>query len=246
MAVRHPLFAHRGRHYLTGIGPHDELALLEDAIGHHFSDRELLAEALTHSSAGGQLRSYERLEFLGDRVLGLVLATYFHAHCPKDDEGQLSLRFHAAARQSTLAAVARDLGLATYIAAQAGMDVGSNESVLSDVVESLVAAIYLDGGLEPVRKLVLAKWPLDAAAPALGEKDAKSRLQEYAMSKGLALPAYSLLSREGPDHAPMMTYAVRLDGHGEETATAGARKQAEQMAASRLLARIEGKGENDG
>jgi len=246
VAVRHSLFAHRGRHYLTGTGPHDDLAVLEDAIGHHFSERALLAEALTHSSASVKLQSYERLEFLGDRVLGLVLATYFHAHCPQDDEGQLSLRFHAAARQSTLAAVARDLDLAAYISAQSGMDVGSNESVLSDVVESVVAAIYLDGGLEPVRQLVLARWPLDAAAPAQEEKDAKSRLQEYAMSKGLALPAYSLLSREGPDHAPMMTYAVSLDGHGEETATAGARKQAEQMAASRLLARIKGKGDYDG
>ena len=246
MAVRHPLFANRGRHYLTGTGPHDDLAGLEDAIGHYFSDRELLAEALTHSSAGGPLQSYERLEFLGDRVLGLVLATYFHAHCPQDDEGQLSLRFHAAARQSTLAAVARDLDLASFIAAQSGMDVAANDSVLSDVVESLVAAIYLDGGLEPARNFVLARWPLDAAVPAQGEKDAKSRLQEYAMGKGLALPAYTLLARDGPDHAPMMTYEVRLEGHGGETATAGARKQAEQLAASRLLARIEGKGGADG
>ena len=126
------------------------------------------------------------------------------------------------------------------------MDVAANDSVLSDVVESLVAAIYLDGGLEPARNFVLARWPLDAAVPAQGEKDAKSRLQEYAMGKGSALPADTLLARDGPDHAPMMTYEVRLEGHGGETATAGARKQAEQLAASRLLARIEGKGGADG
>ena len=246
MAFRHPLFPDRGRHYLTEPGPHDDLADLEDAIGHHFSDRDLFTEALTHSSAAGQVGSYERLEFLGDRVLGLVLADYFYAHCPQDDEGQLSLRFHAAARQSTLAAVARDLQLASYIATQSGMDVAANDSVLSDVVESLVAALYLDGGLAPVQQFVLARWPLDAAAPAQGEKDAKSRLQEYAMSKGLALPVYSLLSREGPDHAPMMSYSVALEGHGEEVATAGTRKQAEQLAASRLLARIGGKGDTDG
>ena len=246
MAVRHPLFAHRGRHYLTETGPHRDLSSLEEAIGHQFRDRDLFAEALTHSSAGGQRTSYERLEFLGDRVLGLVLADYFHSYCPQDNEGQLSLRFHAAARQSTLAAVARELNLASYIEAQSGMDVAGNESVLSDVVESLVAALYLDAGLDPVRNLILSRWPLDAAAPAQGEKDAKSRLQEFAMRKGLGLPAYKLVSREGPDHAPMMTYAVSLDGYGDEAATAGARKQAEQLAAARLLARIEGKGDRDG
>ena len=101
MAFRHPVFASRERHSLTGGRPRADLARLEDAIGHKFHNRDLIAEALTHSSATSHSRSYERLEFLGDRVLGLILADYFHAHCPEEDEGRLSLRFHAAARQST-------------------------------------------------------------------------------------------------------------------------------------------------
>jgi len=239
MAVRHSLWPYRGWHYLTGSRPQDEdLAALEEAIGHKFADRRLLVEALTHSSAKSRDVTYERLEFLGDRVLGLVLATHFHATHPDDDEGALSLRFHAAARQSTLADVARRLGLASHIRVQSGMDVDANDSILSDVVESLMAAIYLDGGLVPVRALVMAHWPFDAAAPAKDDKDAKSQLQEFAMSKGIALPEYRLVARHGPDHAPEMTYAVSIEGFAETEASAGSRKQAEQRAAARLLAII--------
>ena len=110
---------------------------------------------------------------------------------------------------------------------------------LADVVESLMAAIYMDGGLEPVRRLIMARWPLDTGAPAKAEKDAKSQLQELAMRRGVALPRYWLVARTGPDHAPEMTYAVAVDGFGEVEATAGSRKQAEQMAAAELLARID-------
>ena len=246
MAVRHSLWPYRGWHYLTGSRPQNEdLTALEDVIGHKFADRRLLVEALTHSSAKLRDVSYERLEFLGDRVLGLVLATHFHATHPQDDEGALSLRYHAAARQSTLADVARRLGLASHIRVQSGMDVDANGSILSDVVESLMAAIYLDGGMAPVQALVMAHWPFDAAAPAKDDKDAKSQLQEFAMSKGIALPRYRLVARHGPDHAPEMTYAVSIEGFAETEASAGSRKQAEQRAAARLLAIIaDGKGDD--
>ena len=120
------------------------------------------------------------------------------------------------------------------------MDVAANESILADVVESLMAAIYMDAGLEPV------KAPCHGAlaagfrgAPAKAEKDAKSQLQEFAMRRGVALPRYRLVTRTGPDHAPEMTYAVAVDGFDEVEATAGSRKQAEQMAAAELLARID-------
>ena len=119
------------------------------------------------------------------------------------------------------------------------MNVAANDSILADVVESLMAAIYLDAGLEPVRRFVMARWPLDSAAPAKADKDAKSQLQEFAMQRGVALPRYRLVTRTGPDHAPEMTYAVAVDGFVEVEATAGSRKQAEQMAAAKLLARIE-------
>lgn len=223
---------------MTGADETADFGALEARLGHSFADRSLLAEALTHSSAAAGTASYERLEFLGDRVLGLILAEYYHANCPADDEGKLTLRYHAAARQPTLAAVARDIGVAHHVRVQAGMDVAANDSVLSDVIEGLLAALYLDGGFDVVCRFVLANWPLDATAPAKEEKDAKSRLQEFAMQHGLPLPVYRMVSRDGPDHAPQMVFAVSLDGYGEESATAGARKQAEQMAADLLLQRI--------
>jgi len=246
MAFRHPLWPHWGWDYLTGSRAQDEeLSALEAAIGYRFSDRALLVEALTHSSAKARGATYERLEFLGDRVLGLVLATHLYATHPQDDEGGLSLRFHAAARQSALADVARQLGLGAHIRVQSGMDVEANESILSDVVESLMAAIYLDGGIVPVQDLIMAQWPFDAQAPARDEKDAKSQLQEFAMSKGIGLPHYRLVSRSGPDHAPEMTYAVSVEGFAEIEASAGSRKLAEQRAAAHLLAVIEGGGRDD-
>ena len=246
MAVRHPLQPHRGWDYLTGSQAQDDgLSTLETVIGHSFSDRDLLVEALTHSSAKTHGTSYERLEFLGDRVLGLVLAMHLHACHPDDDEGALSLRFHAAARQSTLADVARRLGLGAHIRVQSGMDVGANDSILSDVVESLMAAMYLDGGMAPVQDFILTHWPFDAHAPAKDEKDAKSQLQEFAMSRGIGLPRYRLVARSGPDHAPEMTYAVAIEGFAEVEARAGSRKQAEQRAAARLLAVIAGGGDDD-
>lgn len=238
MAFRDPLQPHRRWYQVSGGERGQGLDALEARLGHTFTDRGLLLEALTHSSAAADKPSYERLEFLGDRVLGLILADYFHANCPDDDEGRLSLRYHAAARQSCLADVARKLEIAPKVVAQAGMDVAENESVLSDVVEAVIAAMYIDGGLDPVRRLVLANWRLDATAPAKEEKDAKSRLQELAMQKGLQLPVYRMVSREGPDHAPQMVYSVSLAGLGEASATAGSRKQAEQMAAAQLLERV--------
>jgi len=246
MALRHPVWPDRGWDYLTGSHAQDEgLSALESTIGYSFANRDLLVQALTHSSAKARGATYERLEFLGDRVLGLVLATHFHAAHPEDDEGGLSLRFHAAARQSTLASVARKLGLAAHIRVQSGMDVETNESILSDVVESLMAAIYLDGGMVPVQDLIMTHWPFDAQAPAKDEKDAKSQLQEFAMSRGIALPQYRLVARSGPDHAPEMTYAVSIEGFAEVEAGAGSRKQAEQRAAARLLAVIAAGGHGD-
>ena len=160
MAFCHPLWPHRGWDYLTDAQEQDNRhSTLEAAIGYSFTDRALLVEALTHASAKADGHTYERLEFLGDRVLGLVLAAHLYTAHPEDDEGGLSLRFHAAARQSTLADVGRRLGIAPHIRVQAGMDVETNDSILSDVVESLVAAIFLDGGMAPVQDLIMTRWP---------------------------------------------------------------------------------------
>ena len=245
MAICHSVWPYRGRYHLTCTSD-DRLCDLQARLNHTFSDQAILTQALTHSSAAPANESYERLEFLGDRVLGLVLADRLFAQCPDDDEGALSLRFHAAARQSTLADVARKIDVAPHIRTQAGMNVDANDSVLADVVESLIAALFLDGGLGPVQEFVSRYWRFDLAAIAQNEKDAKSLLQELAMRRGLELPIYKLVSRSGPDHAPVMTYAVSLGGFPDTEATAGSRKIAEQQAAAALLDHIASQeGEND-
>ena len=156
----------------------DPLATLETSIGHQFADRKILHEALSHSSHIDFERSYERLEFLGDRVLGLLLADYFYAAFPQDDEGALSLRLHGEARMSTLAIIAKNLQLADYIKSQSGLDIAGNDGVMADVVESLMAAIYLDAGLEAAWGFLHRHWPLNSCADAQNKKDAKSKLQE--------------------------------------------------------------------
>ena len=207
---------------------------LELALGHVFKDRSLVQTALTHASASAR-EDYERLEFLGDRVLGLILANeYFHS-CPDDDEGQLSLRLHALARQSALVEIARKIDLAPLIRVQLGIDVSQNDSILSDVVESLIAALYLDAGIHAAEGFVRRYWSFETGPISHREKDAKSRLQEVAMERGLDLPKYQLVERTGPDHTPQMTYEVYLDGLAPVRATAGTRKSAEQQAATAML-----------
>ena len=243
MAVCHSLWAVGRQHHLTlrrdkGTSEGEEgQDRLEVALGHVFKDRGLVQTALTHASASAG-QDYERLEFLGDRVLGLILANeYFHS-CPDDDEGQLSLRLHALARQSALVEIARKIDLAPLIRVQPGMDVSQNDSILSDVVESLIAALYLDAGIHAAETFVRRYWSFETGPISHREKDAKSRLQEAAMERGLDLPKYRLVERTGPDHAPQMTYEVQLDGMAPVTATAGNRKAAEQQAATILLEQI--------
>ena len=217
----------------------DPLEKLEQAMGYQFADRQFLHEALSHSSFTGSSISYERLEFLGDRVLGLLLADHFYAAFPDDDEGALSLRLHGEARMSTLAEIAKNLHLADYIKSQNGFDIAQNDGVLADVVESLMAAIYLDAGLTPARGFLYRHWPLNSAADARHEKDAKSSLQEWSLQRGLGLPVYRQVAKSGPDHAPKMTYEVKINGHDSVTATAGSRKIAEQTAAAALLKKLQ-------
>lgn len=210
---------------------------VEAFVGHCFADKSLLRRALTHSSAA-DADSYERLEFLGDRVLGLVLADYFFQNCPADDEGILSLRLHAAARQSTLVEVAQRLKIASFIKVQSGMKAADNHSVLSDVVESIIAAIYLDAGLAAAQSFIKAHWTLELGVISTNEKDAKSSLQELVLRRGLPLPQYVLVEKSGPDHMPEMRYEVLVDGYGSTEAIAGSRKSAEQQAAAAMLAII--------
>ena len=215
------------------------LAELETQLGYKFADQSLLQQALTHASFSGPTASYERLEFLGDRVLGLLLAHYFYDHCPDDNEGALSLRLHSEARTETLAKVARKFNIADFLHTQPGVRFVDNNNVLADVMESLLAAIYLDSGLADAATFLKAHWPLASTVPASHEKDAKSRLQEWALGQGLGLPVYRQLAKSGPDHAPKMTYEVVISGVGSQSASGGNRKIAEQKAAAALLARLQ-------
>ncbi len=215
------------------------LTELETRLGYKFADQSLLQQSLTHASFSGPTASYERLEFLGDRVLGLLLAHYFYEHCPNDNEGALSLRLHSEARTATLAIVARKLNIDDFLQTQPGMCFVQNDNVLADVIESLLAAIYLDSGLNDAATFLRAHWPLTTTTPASREKDAKSQLQEWALGQGFGLPVYRQLAKSGPDHLPEMTYEVSVSNAGSKSATGSNRKIAEQKAAAALLAHLQ-------
>ena len=209
-------------------------------IGYSFRDKALLRHALTHASSRRKHDDYERLEFLGDRVLGLVVAEYLFKTHPGRREGYMSGRHSQLVRGETCAEAGRALGLEEFIV------VGQNErvkglnlnaTVLGDVVEALIAGIYLDGGLEAARQFILRNWRpfMDSAGKV--EKDPKTFLQEWALARALPIPSYSVISREGPEHAPSFVVAVQIAGR-EPTHGKGKNKRiAEQDAATKFLAR---------
>ena len=219
----------------------DELA---QRLGHQFSDTGLLRRALTHASADAAL-SNERLEFLGDRVLGLIVAEKLHALYPDDAEGALALKFNALARGAACAKAAEAAGLSQYIIlAQSERASGgsSKPAILSGACEAVIAALYLDGGMDAARAFVERYWTEMFACLGTDMRDAKTRLQEWAQrkEKGGAAPVYTLVGREGPDHAPRFVVEARVAGAGPERGEGGSKREAEQDAAQRLLARLEG------
>ena len=214
-------------------------------IGHDFREPDLLLRAVTHSSLSSATRpDNQRLEFLGDRVLGLVMAEALLAADRKATEGQLAPRFNALVRKETCAAVARDVGLGDVLKlGRSEMMSGGRrkEALLGDALEAVIAAVYLDGGFEAARRLVLRLWGDRIAQVEADARDAKTALQEWAQARGLPPPTYEATDRSGPDHAPVFTVEVRL-GNGEtERAAAGTKRVAEQAAARALLARMEAK-----
>lgn len=224
-----------------------ELSGLEQALGHRFRDPALLRHALTHASAtgggaAGIRDSNERLEFLGDRVLGLLVAELLYARFPDEPEGALGRRFAAAVRRETLADVARAVGIGEHLVLAPGEDLDGGRAkpgMLEDACEAVVAALYLDGGLDAARAFVEAHWipHLDLNRPV--PKDAKNELQEWALARGLPLPVYREASRSGPDHAPEFRIEVMLPGFAPAAGTGPSKRQAERMAAEMLLAAIQ-------
>lgn len=214
----------------------------EARIGHRFARPELLVRALTHGSVSSPTRAdNQRLEFLGDRVLGLVMATALLEHDKQATEGQLAPRFNALVRKETCADVAReiDLGAVLKLGRSEMMSGGRRkQALLGDAMEAVIAAVYRDAGFEAAYDLILRLWGDRIAKVETDARDAKTALQEWAQARGQKPPTYAELARSGPDHAPVFTIVARLQDGAEAEATAGSKRQAEQAAAKALLSRL--------
>jgi len=217
------------------------LGLLEARIGHSFQDRTLLERALTHvSKAGGRAGSYQRLEFLGDRVLGLAVADILYESLPGADEGELSRRLAGLVRRETCAAVAGAWEVGPHLLLGTGEVSGGarrNQTILADVCEAILGAVYLDAGFAKARAVVEAAFRPAEITGAPRGRDAKSALQEWAMARSLSLPAYAVLDRSGPDHAPCYRIAVEVEGLEPGIGIGPSKRVAEQEAARALMAR---------
>lgn len=223
-------------------------ASLADALGHQFARRDLLVEALTHPSAvrrrGSARRAYERLEFLGDRVLGLVVAEMLWRRFPDEAEGELTRRHTDLVRREALAEVARAVGLGARVMVSAGEDaagVRDNPSVLADVCEAVIAALYLDGGLPAAARFIERWWEARLTVSGAPPRDPKTALQEWAQARGLPLPAYRTVATEGPAHRRKFTITVAVEGLAPATATGSSKRAAETAAAAAALAALDAK-----
>lgn len=219
-----------------------ELKQFETRIGHEFANPELLIRALTHGSTASATRpDNQRLEFLGDRVLGLVMATALLEADKKATEGQLAPRFNALVRKEACAHVARaiDLGAVLKLGRSEMLSGGRRkDALLADALEAVIAAVYVDAGFDAAQALVLRLWGDRIAQVKDDARDAKTALQEWAQARGQTPPRYVEIGREGPDHAPVFTIEVRLQDGRAAQAKAGAKRQAEQTAAATLLAEL--------
>jgi ribonuclease-3 len=222
--------------------PAAELSAFAARLGHDFRDPALLLEAVTHASMSAPTRpDNQRLEFLGDRVLGLVMAEALLAADAGAAEGTLAPRFNALVRKETCAAVAREVGLGEVLRlGRSEMMSGGRrkEALLADALEAVIAAVYLDGGFAPAKALVLRLWGDRILQVEEDARDAKTALQEWAQARGQTPPAYVELGREGPDHAPVFTIEARLADGTSARARAASKRQAEQVAARALLAKV--------
>ena len=214
---------------------------LSGRLGHEFRDPSLLVRALTHGSRGGE-GDNQRLEFLGDRVLGLVVAEALLEADPQADEGRIAPRFNALVRRETCAEVARGIDLGAGLKLGRSEMIGGGrkkEALLADAMEAVIAAVYLDGGLAAARAVILGLWRDRIAQAPEDARDAKSALQEWAQARGLTPPDYLLIGREGPDHQPRFVIEARLSTGEAQRAEGTTKRAAEHAAAAALLGRLE-------
>ena len=242
MALRDPLEPSPARGKLT------RLEQAEKLLGHRFTNQALLAESLTHRSAlqpkrrgKSPAKSNERLEFVGDRVLGLIVAEWLIERFPHEPEGALGRRHAYLVSRRVLAELADAAGLAGALdigISEAKAGVANLANVLGDAMEALIGALYLDAGLDPARGFIRRVWGAELDAMAEPPTDPKTELQEWLMARGLPLPEYRVSSRSGPSHQP--EFLMIVAGGGQEgTGSAGSKRLAERDAAADLLARLQ-------
>ena len=213
---------------------------LTEKLGYVFKDGALLDQALTHGSSRKQAKDYERLEFLGDRVLSLVIADALLKRHQKEKEGKLAARHSAIVRGEVCAAVGEAMGLADHIIVgdtEKRQGVQRMRSVLGDVAEALVGAVYLDGGLAEAAHVVLKHWTVFIEQPDTAQKDAKTFVQEWALAKAFSLPRYEVSGREGPEHKPHFLVDLNIENHAPARGEGASKQGAEMAAAQAFIAR---------
>ncbi|QDF38464.1 ribonuclease III [Bradyrhizobium symbiodeficiens] len=231
----------------------DANAALEARIGHSFADPNMLMQAITHVSAlkSGRKRgdSYQRLEFLGDHVLGLVVSDMLYHAFPNADEGELSKRLAELVRKESCADVAKSLGLLDDIklgSVGSSADARLRKSILGDICEAVIGAVFLDGGYAAASEFVKRNWTERMHKPRRPLRDPKTVLQEWAQGKGLPTPVYREVERTGPHHDPQFRVAVDLPGLAPAEGIGGSKRAAEKVAASVMIEREGVGGSNDG
>lgn len=218
-------------------------AALEQRLGYAFTRAELFVQALLHASAAERGdRGNERLEFLGDRVLGLVIAETLLTRFPAEREGSIARRHASLVSQPVLARVADAIGLGECLTfAKGDRDAGAanNPAILADALEAMIAAIYLDGGLEPARAFVLRHWEALVTDDSAPPSDPKTALQEWALARALPLPTYRVVKSEGPPHSPRFEVTVTIEGIEPAAGEGRSKRAAEKLAAGALLAVVQ-------
>ncbi|MEW5421878.1 ribonuclease III [Amorphus sp. 3PC139-8] len=222
----------------------DPFDAVEAVLGHRFQDRSLLATALTHASAltssAKAIDSYQRLEFLGDRVLGLAVAALIYQAYPEAEEGELAQRYNQLVKGATCAEVAKDWGLDRALNLSAGeAQAGGRRktAILADVCEAVLGALFIDAGFETVRAVVVRDWEPRMRRAATPIRDAKTTLQEWIQGRGGPTPIYRLAGRSGPDHQPRFVVEVAVAGLEDGVGEGGSKREAEQNAARAVLMR---------
>jgi ribonuclease-3 len=210
---------------------------LQDILGYRFKDLHWLERAMTHSSTN-ESYSYQRLEFLGDRVLGLVIAHALFDHFRDEKEGGLAKRHTALVQRRTCAMIAQAHGFGEFMIMSAAEEEAGgrdNENILSDIMESILGAIYIDGGYDPVRDVVLRLWGENIKTLVTAPQDPKTELQEWVQAQGYDLPVYEIVQKSGPDHAPVFTVRLSVHGTAPVEAEGPSRRQAEKTVARTML-----------